>query len=82
MEGPHVTITHVALDLIIQGPPAPWAWDLTMQGPQVAENGNLSKLVHLRTNPLPVLKSISQEWTPVQTCSLEDPLPVLTSGDY
>ena len=68
----HVTITHDALGLTLQGPPTPTcphpkAWDLTVQGP-----------------PTPAPPTNEIWWQRpvqalVQTCSLEDPAP--TSAD-
>ena len=54
---PHVTITHGALDLTVQGPqPCPLqTWDLTVQGP------------HLEVT------SGGHHWKPVQICSPHDP---------
>ena len=56
---PHVTKTHDALDLTVQGPqPYPLqTWDLTVQGPL-----------------LPVTSG-GHHWKPVQICSPHDPPP-------
>ena len=65
----HVTITHDTLDPAIQGPSVlvlPKTCNLTVQGP----TGSLS------------VTSGGQDWKPVQTCLLQDPPLVLTSGGY
>ena len=64
--GPHVTITHDALNVTVQGPSPPTR-DMGPPG--------LSPF-HL------LVTSDSNYWRPGQTCSLENPptLPVLTSG--
>ena len=47
-----------------------------------AKSGDLFKFVHFRISPL-LVTSLSQEWIPVQTCSVEDPPPVLlTFGSF
>ena len=76
--GSHVTITHTALDLIIQGPPslapgrAPQTWDM---GPHC--------IITLDMGPCCtriLVTSGGQDWIPVQTCPPEDPPFLETSG--
>ena len=63
----HVTITHDALCLSVQGPtpiaPGHQTWDSL-------------KLTSLLVTPA------GHHWKPFQTCSLKDPLLVMTSGGY
>ena len=77
--GAHVTITHDALDLTVQGPPAP-ALALPSLGPPCTD----TPPQRLASHPL-LVTSGGQDWRPVQTCSLEyltPSSPVLTSVGY
>ena len=74
--GCHVTVAHDALDLIIQGPPGPHPC-----------TGTPPSSLHWDPCPSPgpvplIVTSASQDERLFQTCSLENPSPVLTSGGY
>ena len=78
-EGSNVTITHGALYLTVLGSPlvpapAPQTWTSLYRDPLPP---NMFKLIHLGSRLL--VTSGGQDWRPLQTCLLEDPLP--TSAD-
>ena len=82
--GPHRTSSHPSRALI--PPPLDigphWTGILPLLVLSlVAKTGYLFKLVHQRTSPL-LVTSGGQAWGPVQTCSLQDHLPVLISGGF
>ena len=65
--GLHVTITHGALDLTVQGPQPPWT---SVVGPPA----------HPALAPAPYYwHLVANNWRPVQTCSLEDPSSALSN---
>ena len=70
----HVTITYDALDLTIQTPLPTQTWDLTVQGLH-GHGIPLYRNPSLTTWPALLVTSGSQDWGPVQTCSLGPLLP-------
>ena len=78
--GPHVTITHDALDLSVQRPSLTYqTWDPSQAHPSPIPQTPL-QTSHMGPNPK-LATSGGHHWRPVQTCSFEDQPPlVLKSG--
>ena len=75
--GPHVTVTHNALDLTVLWPTPSHSLNTPQPGPPPSHLN-----MRLTTPGFALLQVPSgfHNWRPIQTCSFQDPILVLTSS--